>query len=159
MLPVFAVMVSIPLVLNFLATRRDFERHMDALLGASMLCVFWALTTIFAGLWDFPESKKFHSLIDLIGLLAATAMYATQRRVWKVALATLFMAQLIIHALYWSVYGGPTSGSIARGYILTLNITWVAQLLCVAYPGGSVVLRSALDWVRRHRGLGPLGRA
>lgn len=151
----FGFLVLIPLAVNFSAIRIDYSRHIDAFALASMICVFWAFTNTIGLVWEWPESKKFHSLIDLIGLTACVASYIGRPRRWKAYLAMLFMVQLCAHAAFWWAYKGNTAGSIAYTYALTLNLTWLAQLVCVGASGGFVVLSCALDrlrhrWSSRH---------
>ena len=157
MIWLFGVLVVIPLAVNYAACRVDYQRHMDAFMLASMLCVFWAVTNSIGMLWEFPESKKFHSLIDLLGLLTCVASYVTARRRWKAYLALIFLVQLGAHAAFWWAYDGNTAGSIAYAYKLTLNLTWLAQLVCVGASGGVVVFGGVIDHLRNrwgHRNLG-----
>lgn len=156
MLAVFGIIVVLPLLANLYATRGDYKRYVDALMLSSMICMFWAFTNAIGALWAFPDSKKFHGLVDLIGLITCVVAYLTQRFRWKAVLAGLFMAQLVAHAVFWWVYDGATSGSIAYNYKLTLNLTWLAQIACVAYPGAGVVLRDTIHWMRGRGRLGSL---
>jgi len=147
----YGTLVAIPLALNLAASRIDYGRHVDAVFASGMLCVLWALTNAIGVLYEFPQSKQFHSLLDLIALSAMVGAYMTQRQAWKLALCVLFLAQLAAHAVFWWMWWHtPTEwhtaawrdtplGSIGRGYMATLNVLWLAMLVCVAWPGGRCV--------------------
>lgn len=159
MIWLFGALVLLPLAVNFAATRISYERHIDAFMLAAMICVFWAFTNTIAMVWEWPESKRFHSLVDLIGLATCVASYIGKPHKWKAYLAMLFFLQICAHAAFWWAYDGVTTGRIAYAYALTLNLSWLAQLLCVGASGGIAVLGYALDRLRRRGGGGHLGRA
>lgn len=143
----YGLLVCIPFVLNFIASRDDYKRYVDAFFMSGMLCVIWAATNLIGALWGFPASKQFHPLIDLLGLSAAVAAYMTQRQRWKLALAYLFMAQLVAHAVFWWAWVSAPHGGIGRSYMLVLNLLWLAQVVCVGSPGAGRVVTI----VARHR--------
>lgn len=147
----YAVMACLPLALNFLASRDDYRRYVDAFFMSGMLCIFWAATNVFGALWDFPVSKQFHPLVDLIGLSVAMAAYMTQRQTWKLVLALLFLAQLGVHAWFWWAWVYSPHGGIGRDYIGALNVLWLAQVVSVASPGGGHVGASLFGHLMRVR--------
>lgn len=138
MLILFGFLLTIPFALNFLASRDDYRRYVDAMFVSGMLGAIWAFTNLMAVPYAFPASKMFHPLVDLIGLSITIAAYMTQRQRWKVMLAFLFLGQLVAHTqFWWSFY--HQSGMSGRDYLGLLNVLWFAQLLCVASPGGGHV--------------------
>jgi hypothetical protein len=147
MLMFFGALLLVPFALNFLASRDDYARYVDALFVSGMLCAIWAFTNTVVALWPFPQNHEFHPLVDLIGLSVAVAAYMTQRQAWKLTLAFLFLSQLIVHAWFRAslIYPPPMSG---RDYVGLLNVLWVAQLICVGSPGGCHVAICALDCLR-----------
>lgn len=151
LLLIYGAIALIPLLLNFAASRSDLCRFVDAVTLSAMLCVMWAFTTIAAQIWPFPESKQFHPLLDLIGLTAALAAYATQRAAWKLGLAALFLAQLVAHAAFWWMRLNHPLPGMGFAYILALNVLWIGMIGCLSMSGGAHVLRRSLDWLRHHR--------
>lgn len=160
----YGLLVCAPFVLNFLASRDDYKRYVDAFFMSAMLCVIWGVTNLFGVLWDFPESKRFHSLIDLIALSICVASYMTQRQRWKLVLAVLFLGQLCAHAWFWWMMNtNPAAvtpiGSIGRSYMAVLNVLWFAQIVCMSSPGaGRVVSIMARPYLRRGRRVPHLAR-
>lgn len=157
MLILFGSLLLIPFALNFIASRDDYRRYVDALFISGMLAGIWAFTNGIATLWPFPENKQWHPLIDLIGLSVVVAAYMTQKQRWKLLLAFLFLAQLLTHVWFWA-HDPASRGSIGREYVGTLNLLWFAQLGCVAWSGGVHCVARTLDVLRRHRRLPDLVR-
>lgn len=149
MMWLFAGMLCIPLALNYAASRQDYTRFVDAFFVSGVLCLIWAFTSVAAAIWPFPQSKQFHPLVDLIGLLTVVLAYTTQKQRWKLALAFLFFAQLVTHTVFWWMTMTTTSHGVAYGYVATLNVLWVAQLVCAGAPGGLHVLPRAFVHLRR----------
>lgn len=164
MLLLFGALVCAPVALNYAASRIDYSRYVDAFFAAVMLCTIWATTNIIGAVFPFPDSKKFHSLIDLIGLSGAVAAYMTQRQRWKLILAFLFLAQLATHAGFWWLWNTDRAaitplGSISYSYALVLNVLWLAQVVCVSTPGGACVgTVLARRLLRPHRRVPDLAR-
>lgn len=148
----YGALLTIPFALNFIASRHDYARHVDALFASGMLAAIWAFTNAVGVIWDFPENKQFHPLVDLLGLSIAVAAYVTQRQRWKIVLATLFLAQLSLHAAFWAgqVYPPEMSG---RFYVGLLNVLWLLQLVSVGAPGGWHVAVRACNHLRGDGGL------
>lgn len=159
MMWLFAGMLCVPLFLNFAASRQNYTRFVDAFFISGVLCLIWTFTSVAAVIWPFPESKHFHPLVDLIGLLTVVLAYMTQRQKWKLTLAFLFLAQLATHAAFWWLRLNTSSGWVPYGYVAVLNVLWTAQLVCVGAPGGLYVLPRAFDHLRRRRSLLHLVRA
>lgn len=153
MMWLFAGMLCVPLALNFAASRQDYTRFVDAFFVSGVLCLIWAFTSVAAVIWPFPESKQFHPLVDLIGLLTVVLAFMTQRQTWKLTLAFLFLAQLVTHSLFWWLRMNAPWGGLPYGYVAVLNVLWLAQLVCAGAPGGLYVLPRAFDYLRRRRGL------
>lgn len=157
MLALYGFLLFIPFALNFLASRDDYRRYVDALFAAGMLAVIWAFTNAIASIFPFPENKQFHPLIDLIGLSVVVAAYMTQRQKWKLALAFLFLCQLCTHAAFW--WGQNTAPIMSgRDYVGLLNVLWFAQLISVASPGAGHVAIRIVRRVRSHGGFPYMAR-
>ena len=155
----YGALVCAPFILNIIASRDDYARYVDAFFMSGLLCVIWASTNILGVIWDFPTSKQFHPLIDLVGLAAAIAAYMTQRQRWKLVLAYLFFAQLCVHAVFWAMWIYAPYSGIGRSYMATLTVLWLAQLVCVGTPGGGrVATLVARHHLRHSRRLPDLAR-
>lgn len=163
MMILYGLLLTIPFALNLLASRDDYKRFVDALNISAVMATIWSFTTFAAFLWEFPESKKFHSLLDLIGVSVCIAAYMTQRQRWKLVLASLFLTQLYAHVCFQAVISPPESllrqivpfefaymnaSAVGRVYVTTLNLVWFAQLVCVGWSGGVHVGASALNHLR-----------
>ncbi len=148
MLTLYGFLLTIPFVLNLLASRDDYRRFVDALNMSVVLASIWAFTSFAHALWQFPDAMRFHPLVDLIGLSVAVAAYMTQKQRWKLVLAFLFLAQLFTHVWFWWEIRDVSPFVIGRSYILTLNWIWFAQLVCVGWMGGAHVVATTLDDMR-----------
>lgn len=156
MLMLFASLLAIPLALNILASRDDFARFVDPMIAAVMLCLIWAFVTAVAQIYPFPESKKFHSLVDLAGLCAMTTMLMTRFAWWKLVVAALFAMQLWAHYWFWDNWSAGVN--IGRRYVMALNVLWLAQLVCVSLPGGTYAASRLVARLRAPRHVRPLAR-
>ncbi len=158
MLIVFGALLCIPFALNLLASRDDYKGYVDAVFMAGMLAAIWAFTNGVAAIWDFPSNHQFHPMVDLIALSIVVAAYMTQRQEWKLILGFLFLAQLGMHAGFWWSRQYDPGALSGREYILALNVLWLAQLVCVGWPGGSHVAVRTRDFLRAHRRFPDLAR-
>lgn len=156
MLMLFASLLAVPLALNILASRDDFGRFVDPIIASVLLCGIWGFTTATAQVFPFPESKQFHSLVDLSGLIAMTLMFMTRFAWWKLSVALLFGLQLWAHYWFWDNWSAGVN--LGRSYILALNVLWVGQLVSVSIPGGTFIARRALVRLRSSRDVRPLAR-
>lgn len=156
MLMLFASLLAIPLAVNILASRQDFARFVDPIIASVMLCMIWGFVTAAAQIYPFPQSKQFHSLIDLAGLIAMTIMLTTRFAWWKLGVAALFILQLWAHYWFWDNWSEGVN--LGRRYILALNVCWVGMLICVSMPGGTYVASRALARLRGARNVHPVAR-
>ena len=151
MIVLFAIAVLIPLLLNGVASRFDFRGFVDAFGLSVMVLMFWALTNVMAALLEPPASKALHPLIDFIGLSICIITWRSHKEWFKLALAGLFLVQMGLHATFWVEWATQPHGSLLYTYALTLNITWLMELVVLALPGGGYVVGRAIDWGIRDR--------
>lgn len=144
MLFIFGALLLIPFLLNLAASRHNYERYVDPLFASGMLGAIWAFSNIVGAFWAFPASMQFNPMVDLIGLSIVVAAYMTQRQRWKLVLAFLFLGQLAAHAIFWWDLRQQAPLVSGRDYVGLLNLLWMAQLICVASPGGGHVASRAL---------------
>src|ERR1700755_3219359 len=109
MLMLYASLLAIPLALNVLASAHDFRRYVDAIIASVGLCLIWAFVTVIAQILPFPQSKQYHSLVDLFALAVCVAAFMTQFQSWKFVLALLFAGQLWAHAWFWREWSAGES--------------------------------------------------
>lgn len=152
---------TVPVALNWHANSRVRDRYIDALGISVMLLMLWALSNLLAAINTPPENMILFPALDLVGLyVAANASVARFRR-WKILLSMAFLLQLAVHAAFWLGHSHTSGGVSLTRYVLWLNGLFLAQLLCVAWPGGIYGLRRVLSWLsdRRHShspaGVGP----
>lgn len=126
-----------------------------AVLMGAMLCACWLGFNALA--WTLPTPLAWAPLplMDLGCLLLALAAARAYGVVWPLVLVSLFMVQLGLHvAFWWNWLQLPPDGAqrAARGlkhsYSLWLNLTFIAQLACVAWPGALNVFGTVGSWAR-----------
>lgn len=161
MITLFAIAVLIPLALNGLASRFDFRGFVDAFGLSVMVVLFWSLTNVMAVVFNPPASKALHPLIDFIGLSICVISWRTHKEWFKLVLSGLYLAQIGLHATFWVEWATQPHGNLLYQYALTLNITWLMELVVLAMPGGGYVVGRAVDWGihnwRVHHHTGHLG--
>lgn len=118
---------------------------------AGMLCACWLGFNLLA--WTLPTPLAWAPLplMDLGCLLLALTVARACGVVWPVVLACLFMMQLALHLAFWwswlTAAGGMQAG-LKYQYALWLNLTFIAQLVCVAWPGALNVAGAVGSWAR-----------
>ncbi len=141
-LGVWGVMSLIPLALNWLAHRAERNRYVDSVGLSMMLVLFWAAYNIVI---TSPPGRPENMIplvgLDVLGVAVAMAAWVRHRRVYKLLLAGLFIAQLIIHVAFWLAWNAWPNPDLLYTYMACLNGTFALQLLAVAFPGGWAIVR------------------
>lgn len=153
----FALAVVTPVVINAYALRHD-RRVSEALALSLMILAIWGATRCLHLALPEPDSKGLNPMFDFIGGLAVLGSWVAYRGAWKLILALLFAAQLLLAAWFWWEWEIFDNSLSYRSYLRLNNVLWLLQLVCVAWPGGFSVARRSLHHLRRflsrHPGLG-----
>lgn len=150
----WGLLTATPLILNFIAYRKEPERFVDALGISALVAIFWGLTNAVDASLPFPDNKSLHPAIDLLG--GAISMFAwwTRREGWKLILVGLFLAQSVLDTAFWLAWLSHPTTATGYNYVLGLNVLFLAQLVVLGGPGGAVAARDVLSRLFGHAGLG-----
>ena len=132
-----------------LATNRPYNKHPDAVLLAWAMMFVWLICTV-ADTWlTPPESKALNAPLDAALGVWVLLLFVARHDRWKLPLLFLLVLQGVMHFVYQTK---PLTPGILWWYTLGLNVTFVAELVCIAWPGG----RHALELWGRHGGALPV---
>lgn len=163
---IYGAMVLVPWLLNIHASKRDFVKHADAVFMATMLCGVWVITNTIGMFIDPPLSKVLHPLIDLgamaIVVESILSDAKSQKRetfqAWKMTLASLFAAQIVLHLAFWWMwhqqglsFTSALGQSVYSRYLWMNGMIWTAQLVSAGWPGGRYVAGRIVSRVRLGR--------
>lgn len=155
---IYGLAAVLPVGLNWYANSQVRDRYMDALGLSVMLVIFWGVSNILVALGTPPQNRALYPVIDFVGLCFAANAAVRRFRRWKVLLSLTFLLQLATHAAFWPAYIYSQGTLSHYNYDLVLNVLFLAQVACVAWPGGSYVVRHVIAWLPLRRGLrGPEG--
>ncbi len=104
----------------------------DALGLSLVILTIWVTSRVLSFVFAPPEHLQFAAVMDLMAAAAALGAWTTRRAAWKLALASLYGVQIAAAASFWLAQ--PTGNGFYL-YILTLNVTFCLQLMCVGWPG------------------------
>lgn len=116
--------------------------HEHLTLTGLPIAVAVLLTTFLLSLLSFEAAGVNHRAAFPLIDLGAGSFFAFQWRTnlkwWSLALAVLFVAEMAQHAVYYAL---PNHGYMSRySYDLYLNVNYVLQLACVAFPSLQIIL-------------------
>lgn len=147
-------------VVAVIAINSGNPRDADARGLSLMLATTWGVSNILVGLYGLPDGARLFPLIDLVAGLAVLLVWRRRPAVWKLALLSLFVLQMLGHTAFWgALWLGRLPNSFATAlmqYIVALNAMFACQLVCVAFPGGRYVGDRVRTWMRRRARLGRL---
>lgn len=142
-MPPEAQIVVFALVSLLFFTISLFAENDDWLASAGctgVLVAYWALNTI---LWMVRIVEDWSLPSDVLFALGTVALAWTLRKPWLVALAGLFLINLVLDGLHLAGLIGYTSWAEAG------NVTFVLQLGTASFPGLVRVTRSLVGGMRR----------
>ena len=88
--------------------------------------------------------------IDLsAGLLSLNLV---QREKWSLAIPAIFSVCLLVHAAFWLSYANGVD--VWYDYAYTLNVLFLLQLACLAWPGGGQLIGRASAYMGLRGSLG-----
>lgn len=131
-----------------MATDRGSVRHPDAVILSAVMVLIWGISMISDGLLAPPESKLLNPVLDAAFAVGAGWAWLTRREGWKIALLVLLAVQSLSHVVYQTEY---RQAGVLWSYTLVLNMTFLAELLCIMTPGASNVARWIGGVLRVHR--------
>lgn len=117
-------------------TNRPHERHPDAVGAALAQVGVWSAAMGSQALLSPPDSMMIGPVVD--AMLAVWMAYAwfTHRERWKLVFLAFLGVEALAHVVFQTEYRGE--GVLYR-YVLVLNLSFLAQLACVATPGAAYV--------------------
>lgn len=131
----FGIACAAALLLSLVTLRRH---HDQATLGLGVLLLaLWAfskVSIVTVGYWPTAAAGP---LVNTVAVVLCMLSWVARPRHWKLALSLLMEAKAVIHAVFWSA-ADPTYLQ-TYGYILSLNVIFALELLCVSFPGAGVV--------------------
>lgn len=127
------------------------DRRAWPMLSVIALGVFQMLLSEIV-LEDILHEVAMKAPIDFVAGLLALAVVRKER--WSLAVPALFAVTLLLHATYWLAYWNGVD--LWLWYAHSLNLTFIAQMLAVATPGGGQLVGIVRTWlgatVTRRRG-------
>lgn len=137
------------LTLGFvMLTDRPRGRHPDAVMAAFVMVLVWAVSACADAFLSPPESKLLNPVIDASLAIGIGWAWVTHRQAWKALFLALLAVQSLAHVGYQAEYRAP---GVLHSYIAILNLTFLAQLVCVAMPGAGYVAGWIGGHLRAHR--------
>lgn len=143
--------VVVALLLSVWGASRNLNRYVDALGCAGMLALGHSLTTIAALVWDPPACWRLNPILDLAGLVVVGYVWSTRPERWKAVLGGLFLFQLCLHV---ALSASDKSPYALYGYAVLLNLSFLAQLAVVSWPGGTRLVADIVGPVPGRRSAG-----
>lgn len=120
-------------------------RYADASGVAMLLCVSYGLTNLLVAFYGLPEAVSAFPVMDLVFTYMVWRAWRRNRRVWKLGVMSLLVAQLAMHAAFiflWKT--SDINGGNLYTYILLLNVAFTGQLIFVGSAGLHHVLARAV---------------
>lgn len=124
-------------LLSAVAWRGSAAQHADTLACAAMLFMTWCISNTLVALYEPPKSWLFFPIMDAICGAVVMGMWFSKPAPWKLVLTGLFVLQCCAHLAFW--LQGNRSHGVMFTYAVVLNLTFCAQLLVTAWPGGTYV--------------------
>lgn len=141
----------LPVLVNTAAHRVNPCRYTDAM-GLSLMLLFsygfYNLSLIAPP--GQPQNMTVLPFWDLLALAITMVAWGVRPRIYKLALASLFMFDLACHAAFWLSWPQPNQPYL---YKAALNVGFAMQVVTLAFPGGAELAGHALDLLsyrRRH---------
>jgi hypothetical protein len=151
----WGIAAVIPLGVNWWAHRLYKPRFTDALGLSLFMVLMWALyNVVVASPPGRPQNMIPLTFLDVAAMFVVLVAWASRHRAYKLILASLFLAQLVIHAAFWlaTSWRGPAEHGMLYSYLACLNATFALQLLTVGFPGGRALVRRHLTVGLGYRG-------
>lgn len=146
------VMVMVALILSAGAALFNFSEHGDTL-GCAALLAMSVKVAIFARMFPTPPdgvgSFAAYPVFDLIALVVIGSSYAAKPRLWKIALAFLFLGQLFAHGGFW--VGRKYGHDNFPVYMLIVNLFAGLQKLVLAIVGAHGLAVGLGAWLHDRR--------
>lgn len=125
-----------------MATNRPYDRHPDAVTLAWAMVGIWVVCTLADILLMPPHSKGLNGPLDAgMGALVVALMIG-RRDVWKLPLLALLAVQGVMD---FSYQASSSETIVLWWYTFGLNVTFILQLVCIAWPGGRYVVTARRD--------------
>lgn len=141
----FGFLLACVAVLLLTALTVKTDPHAHRFIAALLLFFSWAFSKLVAAYFGWEFARALAPMTDCLGGVLVANLYVKSPVAWKSALVWIFATKLAIHMGYrLGIALGANPWFI---YQLTENALYALELLCVAFPGGSVGAAVALDWI------------
>ena len=133
-------------------TAATLKRHgqKDALIMGFVLLALWGISKVLIVMVGYWPTASMAPFVNALSVVICMALWVRKAEAWKLILALLMETRAFLHVYYWTL-NTPTEGQ-AYSYILTLNVLFALELVCVSSPGGRVVASMVGDRLSRFRG-------
>lgn len=135
----YGCMAGVVLVLT-IALPSKAKDHDAVVLAVLLLCT-WAASNLLTILGGVKVAAAVYPIMDLAGLALAEVLRWRRQAVWKAVVAVAFLAQLILHCIFWTAETAPYA------YVLALNLLFALQLAAVGWCGLHRLLVLFFNWL------------
>lgn len=122
-----------------------------------LILVIWIMCRASDLLWPEPWNLAPNPVFDAVGALVCYELYRERGRWWLRALSVLFLCQIVMAAVFWSLlaFGLPPAEYAAAtlNYKIGNNGLYFLQLLVVAGVGGGHVVDRIVTFLGERPGL------
>jgi len=152
-------LAALALAISILPRRRADHDDLVASYALAMVWVVGALARSIFGAWDIGGERAYLYAgpacdVMFLGLVVHLARWNSSR--WLRILVGLATLQLLAHVAYGL---GDKTPELRDTYKLTLNVSYIAELVCAATPGGLHGIRALFNRLRRSRRMAGQGLA